>query len=214
MTGGFARLATDPADVRARTDAARDAGVPPLVTRRVTLRTVGPADLSFLYATATDPEVAYRWRYRGSTPSPEQFAGELWQGVLCQYLVVRTDGGAPVGLVSAYQADLANRTGYVALLGDKGHDASGLMLESALVFVTHLFRTWDFRQLYAEVPGYTLDAFASGVGRYFQEEGRLVDHSYHAGRFWDLHILAIHRADWQKNAEPLLAALQDRGARD
>jgi len=195
-------------------DRADAAGSAPLSTRRVTLRTIGPRDLPFLYALATDPEVGYRWRYRGATPSPEQFAGELWQGVLCQYLVARTDGGAPVGLVSAYQADLANRTCYVALLGDKAHDASGLLLESALLFVTYLFHTWDLRQVYAEVPGYTYSSFASGVGRYFREEGRLVDHSFHAGRFWDLHILAIHRADWEKKAEPLLDALGARQAGD
>ena len=189
-------------------------GPPRLATRRVALRTVGPADLAFLYAIATDPAVSYRWRYRGATPSPEQFATELWQGVLCQYVVGRRDSGQPVGLVSAYQADLANRTCYVALLGDKAHDASGLMLEGALLFVTYLFHTWDLRQLYAEVPGYTLDAFGSGMGRYFHEEGRLVDHSFHAGRFWDLHILAIHRTDWEKKAEPLLDALGAAGASD
>jgi RimJ/RimL family protein N-acetyltransferase len=182
-------------------------GAARLHSRRVAVRTVGPADLPFLYAVATDPAVAYRWRYRGATPSPEQFAAELWQGVLCQYVVAHREGGAPVGLVSAYQADLANRTCYVALLGDKAHDASGLMLEGALLFVSYLFHTWDFRQLYAEVPGYTLDSFGSGMGRYFREEGRLVDHSFHAGRWWDLHILAIHRSDWEKKAEPLLDAL-------
>jgi RimJ/RimL family protein N-acetyltransferase len=182
-------------------------GPPRTSTRRIRTRIVTPADYPFLYTIATEPAASYRWRYRGATPSPEQFASELWQGVLCQYLVERRDGGAPVGLLSAYQADLANRTCYVALLGDRTHDASGLMLEAALLFVTYLFHTWDLRQIYAEVPGYTLDAFGSGMGRYFREEGRLVDHSYHAGRYWDLHILAIHRADWEKTAVPLLDAL-------
>ena len=213
MPGGAPGLGFD--DRGAPRDLATDVdGRPRVTTRRVTLRTVGPADLPFLYATATDPTVSYRWRYRGATPSPEQFATELWQGVLCQYLVVHTDGGAPVGLVSAYQADLANRTCYVALLGERTHDASGLLLEGALLFVTYLFHTWDLRQIYAEVPGYTMDAFASGVGRYFREEGRLVDHSFHGGRFWDLHILALHRADWEKKAEPLLEALSARPGDD
>jgi len=213
MAGGAPGLAFGAGDAR-RDLPAEGEGSPRLATRRVALRTIGPSDLPFLYAVATDPATSYRWRYRGATPSPEQFAAELWHGVLCQYLVVHTEGGRPVGLVSAYQADLANRTCYVALLGDKAHDASGLLLESALLFVTYLFHTWDLRQIYAEVPGYTMDAFASGVGRYCREEGRLVDHSFHGGRFWDLHILAIHRADWEKKAEPLLDALQARSGAD
>ncbi len=182
-------------------------GAPRTATRRVALRVVTPADYPFLFTIATEPAASWRWRYRGATPSPEQFAAELWQGVLCQFMVIRREGGQSVGLVTAYQADLANGTGYVALLGDRAFDASGLMPEAALLFVSYLLHTWDFRQLYAEVPGYTMDAFASGMGTYFREEGRLVDHSFHAGRYWDLHVLAIHREQWSKTAGPLLDAL-------
>jgi hypothetical protein len=180
---------------------------PRIATRRVALRIVTPADHPFLYTIATQPAASYRWRYRGGTPSPELFAADLWRGVLCQHLLVRADDGAPLGLLSAYQADLANGTCYLGVLGDGMQEAAGLVLEGALLFVTYLFHTWDLRQIYAEVPGYALDAFGSGMGRYFVEEGRLVEHSYHAGRYWDLHVLAIHRAAWAKTAEPLLDAL-------
>jgi RimJ/RimL family protein N-acetyltransferase len=191
--------------------AADDDNAPRIATRRVALRIVTPGDHPFLYTLATQPMASYRWRYRGATPSPEQFGAELWRGVLCQHLLVQVATGQPVGMLSAYQADLANGTCYLALLGDPTEDPSGMMLEGALLFVTYLFHTWDLRQIYAEVPGYTLPAFASGLDRYFREEGRLVDHSYHAGRYWDLHLLAIHRATWTKLAEPLLEALGARG---
>ena len=184
---------------------------PRIATRRVALRIVTPADHPFLYTIATQPMASYRWRYRGGTPSPEQFGVELWKGVLCQHVLVRVANGEPVGLLSAYQADLANRTCYFGVLGDVTEDASGLMLEGTLLFLTYLFHTWDLRQIYAEVPGYVLPAFASGMDRYFREEGRLIDHSYHAGRYWDLHLLAIHRASWAKTAEPLLDALGAQG---
>jgi RimJ/RimL family protein N-acetyltransferase len=182
-------------------------GPPDVATRRVRLRIVTPADTPFLYTLSTAPEASYRWRYRGGTPSTDQFAHDLWQGVLAQFLLIKRDSGEPVGLLVAYQADLANRTCYFALLGDLDGSDPGLMLEGALLFITYLFHTWDLRQVYAEVPGYTLDSFASGMGRYFVEEGRLVEHSFHAGRYWDLHLLAIHREAWLKATGPLLDVL-------
>ncbi len=204
-------IGSDPRSSPGAAGPADELGAPKIATRRVQLRVVTPGDTPFLYTIATSPAVSYRWRYRGATPSPDQFAHELWQGVLAQFLLVKRDSGVPVGLQTAYQADLANRTCYFALLGDMSGPSSGLMLEGALLFVTYLFHTWDFRQIYAEVPGYTMDAMASGMGRYFEEEGRLRDHSFHAGRFWDLHLLAIHREAWAKSAEPFLGVLGATG---
>jgi RimJ/RimL family protein N-acetyltransferase len=181
---------------------------PLLVTRRIRLRTIEMSDYAFLYAAATDPSISYRWRYRGGTPSPETFAADLWQGVLAQFLVERRETGQPVGLQTAYQADLANRTCYLAMMADQIHTGSGLLLEGALLFVDYLFSTWDLRRIYAEVPGYTFNSFKSGVGRYFVEEGKLSEHSYHAGQYWDLHLLAISRDRWNEAANPMLGVLR------
>jgi len=57
--------------------------------RRVAIRPVFPADGGFLYAIATAPETAYKWRFRGSSPSPEQFSGQLWAAGRPQSQVLR-----------------------------------------------------------------------------------------------------------------------------
>ncbi|EFC86323.1 hypothetical protein FrEUN1fDRAFT_0593 [Parafrankia sp. EUN1f] len=40
---------------------------------------------------------------------------------------------------------------------------------------------------------YNYDQIASGAGRHFDVEGRLSDHSYYDGRYWDEYLLAIRR---------------------
>ena len=49
--------------------------------------------------------------------------------------------GAPLGLVSAYQADLANGSCYLAMLGDPEQPPSGAVLEAAGLFISYLFHT-------------------------------------------------------------------------
>jgi acyl carrier protein len=67
------------------------------------------------------------------------------------------------------------------------------------VFIDWLFSSFGFEKLYAELPGFNYSSFASGIGKLIVEEGRLVRHEYSGGRWWDLHLLAIHREQW--NAE-------------
>jgi hypothetical protein len=81
---------------------------PILSGKHARLRPVLPGDYPFLYIEAMNPEMAYRWRLRGSTPSPEQFTASLWDAVLCQFIIESVGGGEAVGLVAAAGADFRN----------------------------------------------------------------------------------------------------------
>jgi hypothetical protein len=56
--------------------------VAPLHGRHVLLRPVSPEDYRFLRSADLGGELGVRWRYRGQTASPEQWAQNLWQSVL------------------------------------------------------------------------------------------------------------------------------------
>jgi hypothetical protein len=161
---------------------------------RVDLRPVVAADLPYLYALAVDPELSFKWRMRGQTPSPEQFQAELFVGVHAQFVVHHRESGRPLGLVVAYRMQADNGHCYLGLVGD---DDTGALMEGMVVFLSYLFESWPLRKVYAEVPGYALDQFASGVDRYFDEEGRLTEHDFFKGQYWDLHVLAITRSRWE-----------------
>lgn len=65
------------------------------------------------------------------------------------------------------------------------------------IFVDYLFAVFPLRKLTAEVIDFNWIQFSSGSGRMFNEEGVLRSHEYHDGKYWDVHLLAIHREQWE-----------------
>jgi RimJ/RimL family protein N-acetyltransferase len=160
---------------------------------RVRLRPVEPGDMPFLYGLATEGETAERWRYRGATPDRQTFANQLWDNVLTQSVVERVADRQLVGLVCAYNAN--QRDGFVYLAGVCAVPfvRTGLCAESLLLLAEHVFRNWPFRKAYFEAPAFNYEQFASGANGFFREEARLQDHTYYAGRYWDLIVGSLTR---------------------
>lgn len=156
---------------------------------------VTAADEPMLLDWFTAPGSFQRFRLRGQTPSPEAFHRLLWDAVLCQFLVCRADR-VPVGLVSCFEADLRNRYANLAALANPAVPTATGMPRGLAAFVTHLFRTFELRKLYAHMLERSYAQVASGDGRLFHIEGRLIDHEYVDGRYEDLVLLAVHRDDW------------------
>ncbi|WP_069167299.1 GNAT family N-acetyltransferase [Nocardia altamirensis] len=176
---------------------------PVLASSVFRLDALQPADTEYLYALAVRPENCFRWRYRGVPPAPERFVEELWTQVVTQYLVRRVDDNQPAGHVVAYSADRTGSHAYVGAVFEPRYAGTGLAAEVIGLFVRYLFHTFPFRKLYLEVPGFNWPQLSSGEGRYFQVEGRLRDHVYYAGRYWDQYVCAIY-AD-QTSEEPTSA---------
>jgi RimJ/RimL family protein N-acetyltransferase len=151
-------------------------------------------DFEFLYALALAPEVAWHWRYKGTTPSPDQFIRQLWEGVAAQYVVEpRSDHPAPQGLVCVYNMNSLSRFAYHSLVMAPD-SRPGLGMEASIILLESAFRSFGLRKIYMEVPGYNLDSFESSIRRgYLVEEGRLIRHELLGGTYHDLHILALYR---------------------
>jgi RimJ/RimL family protein N-acetyltransferase len=186
-----------------RGDHTRSSAVEPrhdrsLETNAVRLRVIRDSDVPALYQSATDPRWSHRWRYRGATPSIQDFVDQLGQGVLAQFIVERKEDGSPAGLVTSYNARLDIGSCYIAFARiSKSPTAGGPdMLEGGFLFVNFLFRNWPLRKLYAEVPGWNWPQFQSGSGHFFEVEGTLRDHEYFDGRYWDQYIVGLHRERW------------------
>jgi len=152
------------------------------------------------------PELSTRWRYRGATPSPEEWAHGLWNGVLAQHLIVARNGDVPLGLALVHNPNFQDGYAHFAAVRLRSGDRSPAMMFGIGLFLQYVFGNWNFRKLYLEVVEYNLGSFASGLGHLFQEEGRLREHRYFAGRYWDQHTLAIYRNTWELDAKRLLAA--------
>jgi len=172
----------------------RAAPEPPLQAGRFfRLVPVVPAAVPFLYELAVSPEVGFRWRYRGAVPNYAQFEKELWAGMLAQLVVESVATGEPVGNVICYNPDFALGNAYVGAAMVSRYAGSGIAVEPVRLFVRYLFDVWPFRKLYFEVPEFNFRQFSSAAGGRLRLEGRLVDHDYYQGRYWDRLILAIYR---------------------
>jgi len=186
---------------------------PPLqrtVGRWITLRPIRHADYDAIRLAELSDELGVRWRHRGATPSPEAFAQALWAGVLEQYLVVDNDDHGLVGLVTAYNADLQSGTCHMGFARFDRHDRSPGLVEGVLLVADHLFTHWTFRKLYGETLEFNLTNLGGVLGPLLTEEGRLRQHAYAGGRYWDLVHLALYRDVWEAHRSRLLPDGPDR----
>lgn len=185
---------------------------PPLASRRVRLRPIGEQDRRFLYELMTSPEAGGRVRFGGSTPSPEKVVASLWESVLAQFIVESAQSGRQVGLVAITSPDFRNGFAYVSALGAPETQGSGLIAEAALLAFHYAFNTWPLRKVYMEATDDSFQAFESGLGDLFAEEGRLVDHVFWNGRYVDMVIVAVYRETWSRLVPRMMGLLTRRHA--
>lgn len=187
-------------------------------TQSVTLRPLLEADVHRAFVTSLDPRLAHRWRFRGLTPSPEEFRRALYApNIFAQFVVLHRGGAGQdgIGIVSAYDADFNGGTCKAAFQRFAGQsefgegprqEERGLMVEGMLVFFQYLFDHFTFRKIYLEVPEYNLDLVGDGMEVIFKNEGELREHYYYGERYWSQYLLALYRADWDSVAEPFRGA--------
>lgn len=186
--------------------------VPSKVGRHVELRPINVADIEHLYLMEQEGDLGSRWRFRGSTPSPEQHARSLWENVLVTFLVVRRRDRSAIGLVTLYNPELNHGTAYIAIAAFAGQQSRGLIFEGTALLIDYGFANWNLRKIYADAPEYNVKQYGTTVGQFFKEEARLKEAEYFGGRFWDKLILTLNRSDWESmRAEALSYILPSSG---
>lgn len=186
---------------------------PEMNGRRVTLRPVTRRDYDYLYELAVDPRSSFRWRLRGTTPDPRSFEQLLWDQILVQFLVVRSQTQQPIGLVSCFAPDLRSGVGNIAALVHPDAIGSGLAGDALALMIDYIFRLWNVRTLYADTPEFNYTFIASGADRLFSVEARVPDRYWHQGRYWDNVILAVKREQWERIAPRILRAVRSNVSR-
>lgn len=168
----------------------------PLTGRHVRIRPVTAEDEPYLFHLATCPENLTRWRFRGRTPSWEEFRHSLWDRTLCQFVIETKTSARPVGHVVAYRPDLDNGWVYLAILGDPQCRGLGWPLEGGRLTIDHLFANWPLRKVYVETLEFNAQTMATGLAAAGTAEARLKRHDFFDGRWWDLLVYALDREAW------------------
>ena len=127
----------------------------------------------------------------------------LWSGVLCQFVVEDTRRGLTRGTTVAYNADLNHGHCTVGVAMTADTLGTGLAVEAFLLLARHLFAVYRLRKLYMEVPEYNLRPLEGAIAPVLVEEGRLREHTYYGGQFWD----RLYLAAYPNRLEPLIQRL-------
>lgn len=165
---------------------------------RVALRALRSEDHSLIIELEDHPANIRRWRYGGRTPSLEARLGPAGSnGIFLQLLVIEKASLRPVGMVVGYDPDFSNGYCSMAALSVPGYQSTGLLFEGGALFLNYIFTTWPLRKVYAESTSFNLEQFESITHSLFSVEGRLIDHVYLQGQYWDKLILALTRQTFE-----------------
>lgn len=179
-------------------------------TPRVQLAPLDPSHYSGLYEAALLPQSAHRWRWRGRTPSPEEFQATLYAGVTSQFVVLGQDRRL-VGLVVGYDEDPSRFHCHIGFLRAPSADAGspGALVEGIALFIAYLFDTFPYERLFADLPEYNLPLLAGTAGSLLRREGTMRRFYWHGGRHWDRILFSLAREDWAPFEEVLFRAPGD-----
>lgn len=165
----------------------------------VFLRPPDPSDYPHMYHLECAGWAANRWRFSTQVPSFDAYVQLLWSNVFTQFLVVERNGSErPLGLVSAYNPDLANGFVWLAAVRYLEDAPASSYLEGVLIYLRHLFASTTFRKVYAEVAEDNEALFGRGLQRHFTLEGRFEEHLWRDGRYQDLLTYSLSRERWQE----------------
>jgi RimJ/RimL family protein N-acetyltransferase len=165
--------------------------------RRAALRPVEGSDYEHIRRAETSGDLLAQYRHLGVTVPPEQFSTTLWAGILTQFMIINKTTGAPGGIIGAYGADFRNGHAFLVALRFPQYAGQPWMLEGFGLFVDYLFKVFPFRKLYGDTLSFNFQKFSSGLDSLLIEEGRLREHWYYDGKYWDRVTVAIYRNDWE-----------------
>jgi RimJ/RimL family protein N-acetyltransferase len=167
--------------------------------RWVKLRPLSRHDYPTFFQWRADVESLHLWSSERRVPTLEEYANEL-ENLLATTItfLILTPREEPIGFVQAYHLNHSQGWCRFLIYVAPEHRQSGYVLEAPLLFGDYIFSNFNFRKVYADVFEYNEDVLSMLRRGGFVEEGRLKEHIFFAGQFWDLINLALYRRAWEE----------------
>jgi RimJ/RimL family protein N-acetyltransferase len=163
------------------------------------LRQLAPTDYDWFYNVCMQPQNLMTFRFGGVPPSPDRFAGFVWQGVSCQFVITREGRPADrIGVVTFYGQNDLSQVASFATVFQTGALRSPWAWEGVVLAINHFFRITQVRKLCFEVGEWNLPRFRGFEAFGMFQEGCLREHDYMDGRWWDRYLYALFRSDWER----------------
>jgi RimJ/RimL family protein N-acetyltransferase len=167
----------------------------------VRLRALEPEDLDREYAWINDPEVTrfLSMRYPTSRAAEERWlrdrpANDFANGL---FLAIETKDGVHIGNISLQDVNPEDRkAGLGIMIGDKEYWANGYGTDAIVTLVRFGFGEMNLNRIWLHVFEFNERAQACYKKSGFTEEGRLRQHYYGQGRYWDVVVMAALRDEF------------------
>ncbi|MBK8619683.1 MAG: GNAT family N-acetyltransferase [Anaerolineales bacterium] len=170
---------------------------------RVRLRAAEREDVKNFYVWVNDPDVT---RYLSlylpmSTVDEENWFNSMTQRSQSEKtLVIEVrdgNGWKMIGNCGVFDIDTIGRLGEIGImLGEKDEWDKGYGTEAMSLLVRHCFETLNFNRVYLRVYAENLRAKRAYEKAGFVEEGRLREAVYKNGKYDDVIIMSVLRAEW------------------
>jgi RimJ/RimL family protein N-acetyltransferase len=176
--------------------------------KRVRLRPLSPAEVPAVFAWYNDPETVAPFD-RFSVDTFDAFsqavasAADDPTSLAPRFGVERKDEGRVVGVVGHYRAHpVLEYTDVWYILGDRTARGHGFGREAVKLLVGHLFTTVAPERVGATCDVENVASYRLLEGLGFRLEGTLRSALFHHGRWHDVRVYGVTRAEWATKALP------------
>jgi RimJ/RimL family protein N-acetyltransferase len=169
----------------------------------VRLRPIELDDLERDVTWINDPEVTryLSMRYPTSRVQEERWlrerpANSFENGVA---LAIETKQGVHIGNLGLHQAQPEDRKASLGIMiGDKDYWSNGFGSDAIVTLLRFAFEEMNLNRVWLHTYEFNERAIACYKKCGFVEEGRLRQHSYRQGRYWDTVVMAILRGEFEE----------------
>ncbi len=172
----------------------------------VRLRALEPTDLERAYTWVNDREVTYflSLRYPMSRADEERWLREASSNSFAAgvSLAIETREGAHIGGIGLHQVNPEDRKAALGIMiGEKAYWSNGYGTDAILTILRFAFHDMNLNRVWLHVFEYNQRAMACYRKCGFREEGRLRQHFFKHGRFWDVIVMGILRDEFEALSE-------------
>lgn len=174
----------------------------------VRLRPLVPDDYLLLFGWYNDPEVVAPYD-RFSVDTMESFVASVESApndptsLAPRYVVERRETPGAVGFVGHYVAHpVLEYIDVWYVMGDRSARGKGFGREAVRLLVDHLYVTTSVERVGAtcDIDNTASYRLVEGLG--FRREGTLRSALFHHGRWHDVHVYGVTKAEWRARPQP------------
>jgi RimJ/RimL family protein N-acetyltransferase len=179
---------------------------PPLQTSRLILRGLEESDADAILAYASSPTIT-RYVLWETHTSKEATLTFLREHVMPHYLekvpepygiCLKESPQIVIGTVGCFWNKQANRTMEMGYVLSEAYHRRGIVAEAARAVLGYVFANTDVERVEAHSVAENVPSQQVMQKIGMTREGRLRSALFHRGRFWDIEMYSVLRAEWER----------------